>query len=131
MASTDQTHLTFAEAAARCGCHEATIRRRQREGALPGTRRRPGNRRGVLEIPISDLVACGLLPSQTVLAASPGAVDAGADAPTLEPLGRHALQDPPAVASLAARLGVVEAALAQLLARVELLTSLAAAKDVA
>lgn len=54
----DPGYLTKKDAAAACGCSEATIQRYKRDGKLPNTRRGAA---GVLEVPVADLVAAGLL----------------------------------------------------------------------
>jgi len=54
----DNRYLTRREAAAACGCHPDTIRRAEARDQLPNKRTRPG---GSVEIPVSDLVAAGLL----------------------------------------------------------------------
>ena len=51
-------YLTREEAATVCACHVDTIRRDERMGRLPNARKRPD---GVVEIPVSDLVAAGRL----------------------------------------------------------------------
>jgi hypothetical protein len=54
----EEQYLTREEAAEACGCHPDTIRRRQYANKLPGHRI---SANGCVEIPVSDLIACGLL----------------------------------------------------------------------
>ena len=51
-------YLTREEAAAVCACHVDTLRRDEKHGKFPNARKRPD---GVVEIPVSDLVAAGRL----------------------------------------------------------------------
>mgnify|MGYP001274232108 CR=1 FL=1 len=54
----ESTYLTRKEAAALCGCNYDTIRRAEKKGRLPNTRRRGD---ATTEIAVADLVAAGLL----------------------------------------------------------------------
>ncbi len=54
----ENRYLTRREAAAASGCHPDTIRRAEAAGRLPNRRTRSD---GSIEIPVSDLVAAGLL----------------------------------------------------------------------
>lgn len=54
----ETVYLTKKDAAAACGCSEATIQRYHREGRLPNARYGAS---GKLEVPVPDLVAAGLL----------------------------------------------------------------------
>jgi len=49
------------EAADICGCSYDTIRRRRKTGGLPNARQRPGDPNKTWEIPVTDLLAAGLL----------------------------------------------------------------------
>jgi hypothetical protein len=53
----DTTWLSRRDAAAACGCHVDTIRRYEKRGELPNKQ----VRNGTVLIPVSDLVAAGLL----------------------------------------------------------------------
>lgn len=54
----EATYLTKKDAAAACGCSEATIQRYRRNGKFPNARTGSS---GALEVPVADLVAAGLL----------------------------------------------------------------------
>ena len=58
--ASETKYLSRKDAAALCGVHYDTIRRAEKAGNLPNTRR-VGQGEGAVEIPVSDLVAAGLL----------------------------------------------------------------------
>lgn len=56
--------LTLADASALCSTSVDTVKRRLKAGAVPGARQRPGDARQTWELPISGLLAAGLLSAE-------------------------------------------------------------------
>lgn len=61
MSSSAERYLTLTDAATLCKTSVDTLKRRLKSGALPGARQRPGDARATWELPLSSLVAAGLL----------------------------------------------------------------------
>lgn len=67
---TPSATVSIQEAARLCGVSDDTINRRLKDGTLAGAYRRPGDRTRAWAIPVTDLVAAGLLDPSVVDTAS-------------------------------------------------------------